>query len=235
MIADSTFMDGTENNNKSGIDKLHAGNYFTWAYQMELLLRVAKVWGTISDETEDGKREYVQEDAVPDPDKNFKALLLISKAIMPNMMDKIMGKTRAVDAWKALQPKNSSAVAKALQHKIENARPAEYNSLTEYLEQQRKLWVELQYCPSGKTMLTDNMFVMTILDRIPKAYKTIKQMIEYDFNKNNTHDWESVKKSLEDASLSFERERNAQDATPTEALYSPTTQTRRTWPTRGQR
>jgi hypothetical protein len=222
MVNDSMNMNinKTENINKL---KKNKANYIRWAFQMRLLLQENEVLSAIDDTDEKGNEMPLHENAArlhenAAREKNNKALLLITLTIHEDLIFNIRHKT-AAESWKALHPKNSLAVAKALQIKIESARPADFNSLQDYLERQRSLWTMLQLYPSGKTIFSENMFVMAILERLPQDYNTIKQMIQFDFNQTNTFDWESVKISLEDAELNLQRHHDQHEPTPDAALH----------------
>ena len=222
MVNDSMNMNinKTENINKL---KKNKANYIRWAFQTILLLQENEVLSAIDDTDEKGNEMPLHENAArlhenAAREKNNKALLLITLTIHEDLIFNIRHKT-AAESWKALHPKNSLAVAKALQIKIESARPADFNSLQDYLERQRSLWTMLQLYPSGKTIFSENMFVMAILERLPQDYNTIKQMIQFDFNQTNTFDWESVKISLEDAELNLQRHHDQHEPTPDAALH----------------
>lgn len=86
---------------KLSIEKLDNGNYFTWKYRIEMLLKKEGLWKILSQSRPAATAPATELNSWLEKDE--KAMAIIGLSVMDNQLQHIRNMTSAMDSWKALQ------------------------------------------------------------------------------------------------------------------------------------
>lgn len=162
---------------KLSIEKLDNGNYFTWKYRIEMLLKKEGLWKILSQSRPAATAPATELNSWLEKDE--KAMAIIGLSVMDNQLQHIRNMTSAMDSWKALQnfhEQKTLVNTTTLMRNLWDLKLNEDMNPQSHIQEMTNILQKL--VDLGEPDLTDKWKTAILLSSLPDCYHTLVTALE---------------------------------------------------------